>query len=343
MIFSVAKSLFYIIILLILLTVNLIAQISWKGSVEAGSFSSSINNINNKHDLLYRLEGQAGYKYANNNNLAKLNIKLNPEFYGINADISTLKFSLDGLYVQQGKFFDWGLNFAATKNNFFSDNLDISFETFLLNGEISWYVQSQLLIQTNAGLAYRNMDMRNSTTLDIQYVLNNFTYLINSYFRIAIGFYLEKFNIANRYKTIYQNTQKNSGWRVGPQLNLHYLKSIILNLEYKFLFHDSEITVYPSYDQSLRLMVGKTLISKLTAFVLVDFYIRDFEFKDNENYLDLTYNPINSENSVYLKIGYDIRKNFEFYLKTGYFDENLFYNDYSFSGWNLLLGIELHK
>ena len=81
-------------IVLLILIPNLYAQFTWKVSAESGYFSSSGEQLQNKSDVLNRMECQSGYKHHTKNNLAKINLKIKPEFYGFRKQLFTFKFFL---------------------------------------------------------------------------------------------------------------------------------------------------------------------------------------------------------------------------------------------------------
>jgi hypothetical protein len=120
------------------------------------------------------------------------------------------------------------------------------------------------------------------------------------------------------------------------------LKDFVINFDYRFLIHNSQYTSYPSIENWLRLVAGKILSEKWSAFVLTDYYFRNFRTKgiaaDNQG---LLYTSTNFENRIYLKLGYDIADNIELYIKSGYFDENISVDKYSFEGLDISLGIEI--
>jgi len=119
------------------------------------------------------------------------------------------------------------------------------------------------------------------------------------------------------------------------------VRNFIFSFDYQFLIHDSDITVYPSYDQWIRIMAGKSIVKNLTAFILIDYYKRDFEYREVNDLTDLLYSPVNAENRIYFELSNTVKTNQKLYLKIGYFDEKLFYRDYSLSGWKGLIGFEI--
>jgi hypothetical protein len=150
------------------------------------------------------------------------------------------------------------------------------------------------------------------------------------------GIYTEHFVLSNSFEDM-----KNEGWRIGPHINFNYLKSFLINFDYRFLFHLSEITKSPSYEHWIRFVAGKLLTEKWSVFFMTDYYFRKYTIGKNLNnpYISL-YTPINEDNRIYLKLAYSLLDFLEAYVKTGYFRENL-YNNYSFDGWNFLVGLEI--
>ncbi len=199
------------------------------------------------------------------------------------------------------------------------------------------------MFEVEAGYAYRNINTSILTNLDLYYVEGNTIHFFNPYLKAGAGMYIEKFSHSYKYNFFFQNENNiNTGWRAGPQIHMNYLKKIIFTFEYQFLVHESKITTYPSYEQWFRLLAGKTLYPGWSAFILVEYYKRHFEYPESEN-IDFLYIPINTENRYFFKLAYDLNKNMEVYVKSGYFDKQLFYMGNTLSGWHGLFGIELHN
>ena len=156
--------------------------------------------------------------------------------------------------------------------------------------------------------------------------------------KVVYGIYTERFFLDDQYKTENIN---NKGWRIGPHISFDYLKTFLLNFDYRFLFHISEFTKSPSYEHWIRLVAGKLLMENWSVFVLTDYYFRKYTISKNldDPYISL-YTPINQDNRIYLKVAYSFSDILEIYFKTGYFRENL-YNNYFFAGWNILIGFEI--
>ena len=166
--------------------------------------------------------------------------------------------------------------------------------------------------------------------------------IISTSLKIGYGIYLERFFVSGNINQTQNENNSNNGWRYGPQLKINYLKGFVTSLDYEFLLHNSQLTSSFSYENQLKIVAGKIFSEKWSAFVLVDYYFRNFKLKDpSNNYNALLYTTANYENRIYLKLGYDITESLTVYLKNGYLKENISNDKFSFEGINILLGLEL--
>ena len=106
------------------------------------------------------------------------------------------------------------------------------------------------------------------------------------------------------------------------------------------LFHISEIVKDLSTEHWIRLLSGKLLSSEWSAFLLVDYNLRNI---NTESDTSLYYSVIDSENHIYLKLAYEPTENLEFSFKAGYFNENYLINNASLEGWNFTLGFSFNN
>jgi len=320
----------------------LFAQIFWIGSGETGYYNSSGNFLQSEEEILTRLNLKAGYNYKTNKNVGRINFQLRPEIYGFENKLQTTKIGLDGFYSHLEKEFDWNVRVVANQY-FFSGNIaDFSYDSFLLTGQILWHIKPKITIDTKAGFTYRNFNQREATSLDILFTEIDFVYSYNSFIKLTGGLYLEKFELNKNIDSFFDSANtSNQGSRIGPIIRLNHTRYFVFSVDYQFLIHDSEYTSYPSYDQWLRIIAGKNIIKNLTAFILVDYYKRNLEHKKDEDITDVLYSPVHTENRIYFKVSHTVKTNQKIYLKVGYFDENLFYRDYSLSGWKSLIGYEI--
>lgn len=197
---------------------------------------------------------------------------------------------------------------------------------------LDWKLTSDIPIQSIIGFAYQ--DIKNSITqkADLIFLSNKLFFYLNAYSQFNTGFYVERYvnNQINSYK----------GFRIGPQLGFNYLKDFILRAEYRLLFHISEIVEDLSTEHWIRLLSGKLLSSEWSAFLLVDYNLRNI---NTESDTSLYYSVIDSENHIYLKLAYEPTENLEFSFKAGYFNENYLINNASLEGWNFTLGFSFNN
>jgi len=326
----------------IFLTQFLCAQVFWKASGESGYYNSSGSLLEDEEELLTRINLKAGYNYKTDNNLVQINFQLRPEIYGFNNKLQTTRIGVDGFFSQARNNFDWTFRLIANKYIFSGDIADFSYDSFLINSQIILPIESHISVDTKVGLAYRNFDQRNAVSLDIMFSEIDFIFSYNSFTKVGCGLYLEKFRLSKEINSYFSiGHTNNSGTRIGPVFKLNYTRKFVISTDYQFLIHNSEYTTYPSYDQWLRIIAGTNIVKNLSVFVLVDYYKRNFKYQKEDNITELLYSPVNAENRIFFRLTKKVKSNQKIFLKIGYFDEKLFYRNYSLSGWKGYIGFEL--
>jgi hypothetical protein len=330
------------------------SQFKLSASAEAGYYSSSGSSIIGQSDLYKDFDGQLGYVYNDEKRNAGLKLIVHPEFYGSENILSTLNFVADGSYRQAEKSFDWGFRLNRWLDNFSGKNIDLSYDVFNVLADGDLFFIKNLPLSLSTGYGFQKIKDSTGQNLDF-YLLDLRTSLpLSSITKIGYGVYSESFSVnglsssAGQLVSLHSaqtgTINQNNGWRFGPQAGFYYLKDAIINFDYRFMVHISDLTNSFSYEQWIRLVAGKLLSDNWSVFLLTDLYFRKFNLnKLGENNLNLLYTSNNVDNHVYLKAGYDVSDHFEIYIRTGYFKENLVNNKYLYSGWNTILGIMIEN
>lgn len=321
-----------------------IGQLGWKLSAETGYYNSSGTDLIKQNDLLAKLEGQIKFEHKENSSTALFQLKIRPEYYGFEKQLQSLKIKALGSYFRDWNELNGGVNLAVQKQKFKGTNFDLSYDIFILSVEANYFIWENRPFTLNFGYAYQSVSTDYDQNLDVIFLDGKMFEYLSQYFKLGYGAYLEKFSIEKTLRGQFVVTKReNFGWRYGPQINLNYLRKFVFNFDYRFLIHSSELTTYPSYEQWFRLAAGKMLSEEWSAFLLINYYIRKFKTSQANVESSLLYTPMNLENRIHIKIGYEINEGIELYLNSGYFKENLYKDDFSFEGWNALIGIEISK
>lgn len=318
-------------------------QIKLRAGVECGIYGSTGTNILEQYDFFNSLEGQVGYDFKDDVREANIKLRLKPEFYGLNNQLRTFKIRADGSFRQSEKNFNWGFRANRQLYKFNGRTIDLNYDSFNLIFDSDWFLLDGFPFSLSTGYGNQKINNDGSQNLDL-YMLDFCTFeTLSEFSKICTGFYVEKFGVSGNVNIpSNQSVNSNDGWRYGPQIIFNYIKYFVINFEYRFLLHKSQMTRNFSYEQLIRLVAGKLLTDKISAFVLADLYFRNFKLNSlGENNLNLLYNSMNIDNRIYLKAAYDISRLVEVYLRTGYQKENLADNRFSYSGWNTILGIEI--
>jgi len=327
--------------LILLAATRSYSQVSWSINTLGGYNFASASRVIDKNDLLLSFDGEFEYNYEQENREASFLIRVKPELYGIHNNLKTLKLKAKGNYFQKEENFNWGINLTRQHNIYDSKDINLYYDIFILNAEASLFIIYNTPFTINLGYAYQTAKDAFEQNLDLLF-LDSKLFTRFGYFKMGYGLYLERFDVVYEQHKSFDYKNTNNGWRIGPQILLAYLRNWTVRFEYRFLIHDSPLTQSFSYDQWLRLLAGKFIFDNLSAFVLVDYYSRNYKLKMSAaDILPLLYSPIDQENNLYLKVEYDLSEMFSVYIRSGYSKENFFVNDLSYSGWTVLLGLSV--
>jgi hypothetical protein len=336
----IIKSLTAFFILVIINSSNIFPQLSLRLNLEGGYYNSSSTNFENQKDLTGRADGEINYQLKGEDQAASIKIRARPELYGLRNNLKILKLVANGNYYSTGKNLSWGFSLTGQRNTYNGENINFNYKNANILFESLFKINKDFSMLTNLGYGYQKVSNNLDQGMDIFLINIEALQRLFNNTKLGYGIYLERFLLSGKYLL---SDISNKGWQAGPQLTLDYLKSFIINFDYRFLFHFSEITKSPSYEHWIRLVAGKLISEDWSVFFLADYYFRKYTItKQLSNPYIYLYAPTNEDNRIYLKFAYGISDISEIYIKTGYFKENLF-NNYSFAGWNVLLGFEIEN
>ncbi len=323
---------------------NITAQFTLQGNLESGVYKSTGDFLSRENGLLFAVEGKLGYKLNEENTEASFELRARPEWYGLNKKLFSFKFRLNGELVRREKNLDWGVNVTRHLNRIAGGSVDIDYDIFAVQANANFYWIENMPFSAAIGYAYQNIASSSPLNHDLilwEVKLND---IFSPFFRAGYGLYIEKFFVEG--ETIVNNTninETNTGYRAGSELELNYLKDFVVNCQYRLLFLFSDDSKFTSNEHWIRLIAGKVLFKKISAFLLVDYFLRSIKEAEEPGRINILYSPFNLENNISLKIGYEPSNNFELYLKSGYFRNDFVYKDYTFEGWNFLFGIGISR
>ena len=319
------------------------AQVNWSVYTEGGLFNS-INDVSAKsHDLLFRADGNLDYLYSKKDFSAAFKLKVRPEIYSSETNFKSLKSKVSGNYSQAGEDISWGINITGQKNFYQNNITEFNHSIFSIAFNSDWYEIENYPITMEIGYSYQTASENIEQNLDLLFLQAR---ILKSLFpgnSSHLGFYIERFNIDNKYLDRFTNSaSQNKGWRYGPKIGFEYFKHGVVSLDYRFLFHSSQVTKKPSYEHWVRFVAGTLFSESWSLFFLIDFYDRKFTLnQENLNQEFLVYNFLDVENKINIKLAREMSEGFEAYIKTGYFKEGFFNSSFNFEGWVFLMGIEI--
>lgn len=327
----------YHIILFCSITIQSFAQFTGTFDAEAGYFKTSGEDLILKDDLITRLNGQLKLNYAKSTHEASLILNIHPEYLGRKNKTGILKLKADGNYLNLYNTLNWGFSISVIKNNYFGDVLSVRYDIFSFQPFLLTTILDNPL-NIFFGYTYQNINYSGSINYDLVFNETQYTFINERYFTTGVGIYTEKFNIENEYDLYPSEKVKNQGWRTGPQVYIKYIKDFLISTSYRVLLHYSDAVENTSSEHQVTLVAGKIFLEKYSLFVLADFYFRDFRLKPSAQINDLIYNPINQENKYSLKLAYELSRNTELFIRSGYSRENVDSFTNNIAGWSFTVG-----
>ncbi len=269
------------------------------------------------------------YSYKEAARRASIQLFALPEFFGKDDLVKSLKLKIDADYSEVLENLSWGV--SLSKKNYFYNGLGInnSFDIYIFQSFIDWKIGT-LPVKSLVGFAYQDISGALEQNSDLIYMNNSLFHYFDNYTQLSLGIYLERFSISSALN--------NTGWRIGPSFALNYLKDYIFDLQIKFVLHSSKVTSDFSNETILQLIAGKLLTRDLTLFIMTDYSWRNLNYTISEN--TIPYSLIDSENNINIKLGYNLSRTSEVYIKGGYFNQDFLERDLSLKGWNIIAGFK---
>ncbi|MFA3783676.1 hypothetical protein ABRY23_11495 [Melioribacteraceae bacterium 4301-Me] len=330
--------------LALIISSNIAAQFTVRGNLESGVYKSTGDFLPKESDLLFAAEGKLGYKLNKENTEAFFELRTRPEWYGLTKELFSFKLRLNGELVRREKNFDWGVNITRHLNRIAGGSVDIDYDIFAVQSNANFYWIENMPFSVAIGYAYQNIASSLPLNHDFIFLEGKLNAIFSPFFRAGYGLYIEKFFVEG--ETIVNDSKINettTGYRTGPELELNYLKDFVVNGQYRLLFLFSDESQFTTYEHWFRLVAGKILFKKMSAFLLVDYFWRSIKNAESPGEINVLYSPFNLENNISFKIGYEPSDKFELYLKSSYFRNDLVYKDYTFEGWNFLIGMGISR
>lgn len=331
------------VLISVILSAITAAQVNWSIYTEGGLFNSISDISVHSHDLLFRADGNLDYLYSQKDFSAALKLKVRPEIYNSDDNFKLLKFKALGNYSQTSENISWGINITGQKNFYQNNIAEFNHSIFSLTLNSDWYEIENYPIAMEFGYSYQTASENIEQNLDLLFLQANILKSLFPNNGFHLGFYVERFTIDNKYLGRLTNSaNQNKGWRYGPKIGFEYFEHGVVSLDYRFLFHSSQVTKDPSYEHWFRFVAGTLFSESWSIFFLVDYYDRQFTLK--QEYLNqefLVYNFLDVENKVNFKLARELSESIEVYIKTGYFKERFFNYSFNFEGWVFLMGIEI--
>ncbi|GAB4373948.1 MAG: hypothetical protein Kow0042_18190 [Calditrichia bacterium] len=321
-------------------------RISWQVSTELGYFRLEDSFVEANRDLLARLNATVSLKDRRSSPVWSLKANFKPEFYGIKKGIRNLKFIGKGSYFKPLQKWAWGMDFDLRHHRYNGSDLYLTVNIFQLRGMVSFQLTSPAYLWSALNIFYRDLFNDYDQSLDVIQWQGKYIRRFSRHWNLGGGVHLEKFRIHNTWtfpEFFQENSQtRSNGWRFGPILSWELRSKILLNFQYHFLIHESDILKKRALFQWIQVVAGKRFSRRYFLFLLVDYYFNDASIQ-NENKMGLAYIPVENESRIFAKLGCDLSNTSKIYFRIGLLRDDLIYRDYSLSGWQAVMGWEISQ
>ncbi len=319
---------------------RLFAQVNYKINIETGLFKSRSEIFNSNKDFIARLTGNLSYKYAEKNTSIRAAVKIQPGLIGADFNIDLLKYKASGNFHQRYTDFGWGVNISTQKNLYY-DNQTFHHRTTTMEFTGSYNLFKSGLLNLSVGYVDQQVMFSSDQELKRIYAsLGMIVSLINN-LAVSTGIYLEDYDLSSHSNLLRAVNYKNNGYRIGPKIYVSYLEKVSLRFSYSFIYQKSDVLDESVYEHQLRFIAGK-IFNDWSVFAMIEY--TDNLLKETESTVEetnLLRFPANYENNYYIKVAKELTSSIDVYFKLGYFNENIKYADFKFSGWNFLIGFEI--
>ena len=313
--------------------------LSYRLGAEGGWSRSAFSSLLTRSSPVVRLNGRVKYGGKSRRNSWFLQARFRPDIF-LTDDLPTFsRFSLQGSFLQKFRAARWRFTAAHERQQISAFNSDIVIGISQIGSQASWSFHRSNALQFSLDFVHRTVNDPLDSRLNAVLTRLALQRAFSSSTTFAAGLYLEKFKIQQRSAGF---SAQNDGWRYGPEISLAYKHRIVLSGNYRFLWHQSDVTTAPSHEQWVRLLFGKILLPQWSLFFLTDYFFRDYSIRGNAP-VALVFAPLDTENRVYLKIERDISAAITTFFRIGFLSENFIATEQSLSGWRSTLGVEIKK
>lgn len=314
----------------------LAGEFELKLAPESGYFGSSGGADASRNYNLFSGLATVGYRFRQLSQHGQVQVRFRPEHYGVKSATTILHWNALAEYYRQWGSTQWGVTAQQRRLNFYrpSRRLFADITQVTLNGQWQdtgpWSTEIQVthFIRTLSG------DTRHS--LQTPFAVFRARYRKTDRIAMSMGFYMERFKFHVPYRR--QSPKTNRGWGIGPELNLEYRGDQIVNLNYLAVFRQSDVITDDSHEHRLSLLIGRTIGEKYSVFLFADYTFRQLDNR-NDELRDLYYHSSNTESRFYLKLGYDLTRSLEAFVKAGYVRYELYDFNSDFSGAHVTAGL----
>lgn len=310
-------------------------QIKLKLSAESGAFFSS--EIEGEKKWQNRFNLKAAYKKRDAESTLEAEIGFRPELIGVDNQLRILTGEIRSRYSRIAKLFNWrfllsgmGQSFTASLYDYQNEILNISFQI-----DNARFLPKKLFIQT--GYSFRNSKFEYYREMDLLYLKTGLNFPLKKFSSITVMAHIDRFIVQEDKRLRYfVDKIKNRGFRIGPELNINYIRNVILKGDYKFFYHHSEITKDFSFEQFFQIAAGFRIFPNFMLFLMINYYNSHFnKIESNDLYF-----PPKYENSVSFKLSYKLESKLKLYLRSAYSSYNFSDGSNALDGFSILLGLE---
>ncbi|MBN2425842.1 MAG: hypothetical protein JXR46_05210 [Calditrichaceae bacterium] len=301
--------------------------------LQLGTESGIMNSDESSARTVLRLLGRFNYQQPTSKGALSVKIRITPEGYYANQNRYILRHNADIAYNLPQSKSAWKFCLSAKNQVYALSSSDEFVQNVLITeGKYNKFLRENLTFCTGLSFVIRTMHSAPSQKLTAVQLTPGMEFGISKHSSFKTIIYLESFDIKG-------NERKNFGWRFGPQIIFQSKNISIFNICYQLIFTDNsqQKKIFP--EQHIDVLWGRPFYKKWAVFFYINYYL--LHEYDPDVLPEIVYTPINTQNWIYIQLGYDITRRIELYNRNGYFYEEVRYGAQKIEGWQTLLGFNI--
>ena len=310
---------------------------------EGGIYGAQNDLDDSPPNVVIRMAGLLKFQKNTGRNRLGISMQFKPEFYNSPTAQNALKFISRGNYIQRRAKVQLGLGYDARKYFYSSSSDRLIMDLFQLEGNLTWPFARKFNLSLSPSYYYRDFSNASSQKLDSFVNQLEVKKLFFNKLYVGTGVHVERFDVtSDRYAAPGNTSQTDKGWRIGPKFSCDYQGKVFFNFQYSQLHSLLSDQDFRSTEHYIRLFGSRLLHSQWVMLILIDYYWNDVSPGADTSHI-IIFIPFDNENRIDFKLEHLYNQNVIYFMKFGWFKNDLLSREFALKGWQFLAGVEYSR